>query len=74
MSRSKYIYLVWDCVGMEFEVPIAVFTVKHEMISFIKRRKIKLMNLIINRYPDGTESTVENVYDYTLVEMKEMLQ
>jgi hypothetical protein len=35
MSRSTYIYLVWD---INEEDPLGAFTVKHEAQGFIRRR------------------------------------
>ena len=53
MARSSYIYIVFQ---KGTEKPIATFTVKHEMVTWIKRNRF---NAFFNgditgwRYPDG---------------------
>ena len=53
MARSQYIYTVTPFAGY---VPQATFTVKHEMVTWMKRNFDKPEHVKVHRYPDGGSS------------------
>ena len=62
MARSTYVYVV-DVR----QVVVGTFTVKHEMLSAVRRAldagSLRLEGLRIYRYPDGKLATPENITD-----------
>lgn len=73
MARSHYIYTVTPAAGY---VPVATFTVKHEMVTWTKQNFTKPEHVRVNRYPDGgvplTEETVKSGSYRTELDMKEL--
>lgn len=56
MARSGAVYFVWDSCSW----PLAGFTVKHELVSWLKRRK--------DTYEDLVEMEVRRVRDGNLLD------
>lgn len=56
MARATYIYVPY-ILGMQ-DVPVGFFTVKHEMITFL-RRYFPTTAMVIHRYRDGKAANAE---------------
>lgn len=53
MARSSYIYIVFQKGS---DLPVAPFTVKHEMVTWIKRNRYNAYangDITVYRYPDA---------------------
>lgn len=54
MARSTYVYVVESTPdGGYYWHPIAAFTVKHELITWLRRRESEHDKLMLTRFPDG---------------------
>jgi len=71
MARSTYIYLVTDC----FDRPLASFTVKHELIFWLKRHgiyKIYKDPLTLYRIKDNPQGVADE--GYITLDIDELLE
>jgi hypothetical protein len=59
MARASYIYLVTDDLT---DLPLSAFTVKYEMIGWLKRHKHGPVT--VRRIPDGWDRANRHIYIY----------
>lgn len=70
MARSPNgIWIVWST----FDSIEAAFTVKHEIVSYCKRKKLDYADIEIGKYPDGSEAGT-NVKWLTQDQRRELLK
>ena len=73
MARSSYIYTVTPAAGY---VPVATFTVKHEMVTWTRQNYTKPEHVKVHRYPDGGLTLCDEDIKYgryrTEIDLKEL--
>lgn len=56
MARSSYVYVVSDGLG-----PLAGFTVKHELVTWLRRNQRPTLTLLVHRLVDGRDGAITHL-------------